>query len=100
MSSEIMPQELVDAAVTRQSVLEELAAERVKQIGWQLAVRESAAKLVRVEAQVALLVEQAEGVFTLRPMRDRGDGGAGGGAGAGAGGGADGGARSGRGSRT
>jgi exodeoxyribonuclease VII small subunit len=55
-------------------------------------LRRASAELVRVEAQVALLVEQAEGVFTLRPMRDRGDGGAGGGA--------DGGARSGRGSRT
>jgi exodeoxyribonuclease VII small subunit len=51
-------------------------------------LRRASAELVRVESQVALLVEQAEGVFTLRPMRDRGD---------------DpptGGARSGRGSRT
>ncbi len=53
-------------------------------------LRRASAELVRVEAQVALLVEQAEGVFTLRPMRDRGEGGAD----------ADGGARSGRGSRT
>ena len=51
-------------------------------------LRRASAELVRVEAQVALLVEQAEGVFTLRHMRDRGEGGA------------DGGARSGRGSRT
>lgn len=51
-------------------------------------LRRASAELVRVEAQVALLVEQAEGVFTLRPMRDRGEGGP------------NAGARSGRGSRT
>ena len=51
-------------------------------------LRRASAELVLVESQVALLVEQAEGVFTLRPMRDRGDGPAAGGA------------RSGRGSRT
>jgi exodeoxyribonuclease VII small subunit len=51
-------------------------------------LRRASAELVRVESQVALLVEQTEGVFTLRPMRDRGDGPA------------EGAGRSGRGSRT
>ena len=37
-------------------------------------LRRASAELVRVESQVALLVEQAEGVFTLRPMRDRSEG--------------------------
>jgi len=52
-------------------------------------LRRASAELVRVESQVALLVEQAEGVFKLRPIRDRSDGPAEGG----------GGGRSGRGSR-
>jgi exodeoxyribonuclease VII small subunit len=52
-------------------------------------LRRASAELVRVEAQVALLVEQAEGVFTLRPIRDRGVGGADGGADGGAGAGAE-----------
>jgi exodeoxyribonuclease VII small subunit len=51
-------------------------------------LRRASADLVRVESQVALLVEQAEGVFKLRPMRDRGDAPA------------EGAGRSGRGSRT
>ncbi|MFI5248485.1 MAG: exodeoxyribonuclease VII small subunit [Gemmatimonadales bacterium] len=50
-------------------------------------LRRASAELVRVESQVALLVEQAEGVFKLRPMRDRGEGSV------------EGGSRSGRGSR-
>jgi exodeoxyribonuclease VII small subunit len=37
-------------------------------------LRRASAELVRVESQVAILVEQAEGVFKLRPMRDREDG--------------------------
>lgn len=51
-------------------------------------LRRASAELVRVESQVALLVEQAEGVFTLRPIRDRGEGPL------------EGGGRTGRGSRT
>jgi|GEM_PF-1013574 exodeoxyribonuclease VII small subunit len=37
-------------------------------------LRRASAELVRVESQVTLLVEQAEGVFKLRPIRDRDDG--------------------------
>jgi exodeoxyribonuclease VII small subunit len=44
-------------------------------------LRRASAELVRVESQVALLVEQVDGVFALRPLRDAGapgDGGLGG----------------------
>lgn len=37
-------------------------------------LRRASSELSRAEAQVALLVEQVDGVFTLRPMRDGGAG--------------------------
>ena len=49
-------------------------------------LRRASAELTRVEAQVALLVEQVEGSFTLRPLREAG-GVVGGGSGAAGGGG-------------
>jgi hypothetical protein len=42
-----MPQELVDAAVTRQELLENIATERERQISWRLMIRETAAELMR-----------------------------------------------------
>jgi exodeoxyribonuclease VII small subunit len=38
-------------------------------------LRRASAELVRVESQVALLVEQVDGVFALRPIRESGTGG-------------------------
>jgi exodeoxyribonuclease VII small subunit len=37
-------------------------------------LRRASAELVRVESQVALLVEQVDGVFALRPLRETGSG--------------------------
>jgi exodeoxyribonuclease VII small subunit len=39
-------------------------------------LRRASAALARVEAQVALLTEQADGAFTLRPFREGGGSGA------------------------
>jgi exodeoxyribonuclease VII small subunit len=44
-------------------------------------LRRATTELGRAESQVAVLVEQTEGIFTLRPLRDAGTSGPGGGAG-------------------